>query len=106
MTGATVTFTASATGTSGSYEYQFYLRNPQGVWSLARAYSSTSSWTWNTASLPSGAYFVQVWARNAGTTVSYDTSTGKTYSLEIVPVSSSNVEPSVSGAIHTREPQS
>jgi len=83
--GAVITFSASASGTSGSYEYQFVLMNPQGAWSIVRPYSSTNSWTWNTASIPTGSYVLQVWARNAGTTVSYDTWKGLTFVITSAP---------------------
>jgi len=84
--GTTVTFNATATGTAGSYEYQFVLMNPQGVWSVVRAYSSSSTWSWNTASLSAGTYVLQVWARNAGTTVSYDAWKGLSFSVSQTPV--------------------
>jgi spore germination protein YaaH len=71
--GAAITFTGSAF-CAGTPEYQFYLQPPGGAWAVARAYSTTSTWTWNTASnTPLGTYSVQVAARNAGSSVTYDT---------------------------------
>jgi len=81
--GAQITFTAAASGGSGSYEYQFRLRNPSGVWSVARDYSSTSSWTWNTTNLAIGKYYIEVWARNAGSTAAWEAY--KTMSFTLSP---------------------
>jgi subtilisin family serine protease len=79
--GTQVTVTANATGTSGNYQYQFVLRNPSGVWSVVRAYSSSASWVWNTGAGPAGGYFIQVWARNAGSTSNYEAFIGKAFDV-------------------------
>jgi hypothetical protein len=83
ITGAAVTFTANATGTTGNYEYQFILRNPAGVWSVVQPYSSTSNWVWNTGSV--GAYFLQVWARNIGSTNAYEAFIGMPFDVVSTP---------------------
>lgn len=70
--GTLVTFAASATGGSGDYEYAFWLRNPSGKWSLPQGYSSLSNWRWDTTGIDLGEYYLQVWARSAGSTASYD----------------------------------
>jgi len=81
--GTAVTFTAAATGTSGSYVYEFRLRTPSGVWSIARAYSSTSSWTWNTtAGQAAGTYKIEVWARNAGSTAAWEAYKNMSFTLQ------------------------
>lgn len=67
LAGANVTFVASGTGGSGSYEYRFWLRSG-GVWSVVQNFSTNSSWTWNTAAALPGTYNIQVDVRNAGTT--------------------------------------
>jgi hypothetical protein len=82
--GAKVTFTAAATGGSGSYEYQFVRRDPQGVWTTVRAYSSAATWTWGTTGAATGTYSIQVWARNAGSTGTYDTWAGRSFILNVV----------------------
>ena len=68
--GVSITFT----GTSGSCakpDYAFYVKNPSGVWSLARAYGG-STWVWGTAGVASiGGYTVNVWIRPHGTSVPY-----------------------------------
>jgi hypothetical protein len=68
-------------GGYGSYEYQFVRREPQGSWAIIRPYSSASTWTWDTTGAALGAYVIQVWVRNAGSTVAYDTSTGTGFTL-------------------------
>ena len=88
VVGAQVTFTAGASGGSGGYQYQFYLRNPQGVWSLVQPYGSASTWTWNTASGTPGSYELQVWARSAGMTASYDTWKGLAFTVVPAPPTS------------------
>ena len=80
--GAVVTFTAAATGGSGSYEYTYYLWNPaNNTWSVARAYSGNANWTWNTAGMGPGTYEIQVWARNSGSTAAYEAYKGVCYTI-------------------------
>jgi hypothetical protein len=66
--GASVTWTASASGGSGTYEYQFWY-NDGNSWSMVKDFSVPGdSWTWNTSGLPLGTYNVTVYARNVGST--------------------------------------
>jgi hypothetical protein len=80
--GTSVIFNASASGGSGSYQYQFLVKNSLTGWATAQAYSSNSSFTWNTAGLTAGTYNIQVWARNTGSTASYETYKGTKYVLK------------------------
>ena len=67
MAGTTVTFTGLVTGGTGPYEYEFRGR-PQGStgpFGLAKAYSTTASWTWTSVV---GSWEVQVNARSVGST--------------------------------------
>ena len=68
--GALVTFTAEVTGGSGSYEYKFYLCDPDGQWAMVQDYSTSPNYTWNTTGF-SGTSYLQVWVRNAGATDAY-----------------------------------
>ena len=66
--GATVVWTAAASGGTGPYTFKFLLFNGS-AWSVAQDWSSANTWTW----MPSaGTYTVQVWARNAGSSAVYD----------------------------------
>ncbi|MHB8773461.1 MAG: hypothetical protein ACYC7J_20920, partial [Syntrophales bacterium] len=80
--GTVVTFTAAASGGSGSYQYYFTYRTPAGSWVAARAYSSTPTWAWNTTGLATGVYTIQVWARNAGSAASYEAYKSLSYTLQ------------------------
>jgi len=60
-----ITFSATATGGTGSYEYRYQLFNGSN-WSVVQPYSSTPTWTWTPAL--SGTYAIAVDARNTGST--------------------------------------
>ena len=84
--GKKITFTATASGGTGYYEFYFMLRDPNtGTWSVGQAYSVKSSWTWDTAGLTPGTYAIQVWAKNAGSTESYEAYQGISYTLDAPP---------------------
>jgi hypothetical protein len=72
--GAKPTFTASSSGCPNPV-YEFWLQYPDGSWHLMRAFSTTTTWTWDTTGLPKGNYVIHVWANNQGA----DTSTNETY---------------------------
>jgi len=86
--GTSVTFTATASGGSGTPQYYFTYRNPvTGVWSIGQAYSTNNTWIWNTTGLPAGTYKIQAWARNVGSSATYEAYGQMTYSITIAPVS-------------------
>ena len=70
--GASVLWSASASGGTGPYEYKFWLKGPGGAWTVARDYAAGNAWTWNTTGLTTGTYSVQVFARAAGSTALYE----------------------------------
>jgi hypothetical protein len=76
--GATVTFTPSAMGCPNPAPmYQFWVLAPgASSWTLARAYSSTAAFAWNTTGLAAGTYQVDVWARDAASAGTNSNSTG------------------------------
>jgi hypothetical protein len=85
--GNTVTITGAATGCPNP-SYQFWILPPGGNWSIAQPYSTATSFSWNTAGWPAGAYRFSVWARDAsslgtaGTTPNtYDAFAGLPYAL-------------------------
>ena len=73
VNGTSIQFTGGASSGTGSYEYQFRVRDTSGTWSTPQAYSPSTIWTWNTTSLTPGTYRVVVWVRNAGSTYQYET---------------------------------
>jgi hypothetical protein len=72
-TGSPVTFRARAIGGQAPLQYRFYRVNRQtNVWTLARDYSSSDSFTWTAAAGDAGQHSLQVWVRSAGSTATYD----------------------------------
>ena len=76
--GTTVTWTALASG-CGSPEYQFWVRTA-GVWAIAQNWSTSATFSWNTAALAAGDYLVEVDARN-GASGSYQSFIDVPYTL-------------------------
>jgi hypothetical protein len=61
-----VTFAATASGAPGPFEYQFWLKDTSGAYTLRQAFSSANSWIWDTTGLPAGTYIVAAQARSVG----------------------------------------
>jgi len=78
--GGTVTLTGSAT-CAGTPVYRFWVRAPGGAWTIVRDYSPSSTFSWNTAGHPTGAYALEVDVRDAGSTAVYDTVSDQAYTL-------------------------
>ena len=78
--GDNVVFTASASGGTGQYEYQFWIK-VGSTWSIVQAYSPSSVWTWNTAGSPPATYTVAVWARNQGSAASVEAAQETAYEI-------------------------
>jgi hypothetical protein len=70
-TGTVVTLTATAS-CGGTAQYEFWVGTPAGVWSVVRAYSTGSTFSWTTAGLPRGTYTLSVHVRNVGSTAPQD----------------------------------
>ena len=84
--GANVTFTAGGQGGTGDYEYLFKLKT-DATWTVVQGYSSTNTWTWDTAGLAAGIYSTTVYVRNAGSTAAYEAWKSISYTLfEDTPV--------------------
>ncbi|TMC82193.1 MAG: hypothetical protein E6J08_05580 [Chloroflexi bacterium] len=79
-TGAQVRLTAAASGCATPL-YEFWLLPPGGTWTLAQPYSTTAIFSWNTAGKAAGTYRFSVWARNSGSTSSYDSFSAFDYTL-------------------------
>jgi hypothetical protein len=73
--GKTVTFTSSASGGSGTYEYKFLLSGPGTSGTVVkRGYSQSNSWTWKPTTSDVGVDTITVQARNVGSTAAYEAS--------------------------------
>jgi len=72
--GTQMTATAQASGGSGSYQYSFWRNGPGtgGQWVNSQAYSSSSSYSWTPSASDAGANSIMVYARNAGSSASYE----------------------------------
>ena len=87
--GTQVTFSAAATScTNPNPLYEFWFLSGS-TWQVVQAWSTTSTWTWNTTALPAGTYHFGVWVRDAassgvndgGGMGRYDAFTGNAYTL-------------------------
>jgi hypothetical protein len=76
LAGTAIPFTAAATGgDAGPYEYRFLWRqSTNATYTNGRAFSTTPTWTWDTATLglTPGTYIVRVYARHVGSTITYE----------------------------------
>lgn len=72
----TVTFTATASGGTGPYEYQFWLQKGSGAWAAVgdttTGYSEVNSCSWTPTTVNN--YTVRVWARNQGSAATFEKS--------------------------------
>jgi hypothetical protein len=68
--GASISFTAAATRCPGA-QFRFWMLPPGGAWTMQQDYGS-GAWTWSTTGLAPGTYQVGAWARQVGSTSSYD----------------------------------
>jgi len=64
--GTTVTFTASGTGGVTPYEYQWYVQHNGGAWTMLRAWSTATTYSWTP--VQTGTFVFAIWARSAGST--------------------------------------
>ena len=62
--GTTVTITGTAAGCASPL-YEFWILPPGGIWKVGHAFSTSSTFIWNTAGKPAGSYRFSVWARDA-----------------------------------------
>jgi cysteine-rich secretory family protein len=64
--GTAVTFTGVAAGCANPL-YQFWILPPgSSTWTIARAYSSSATFSWTTTGMAAGLYHFGVWVRDAG----------------------------------------
>jgi len=71
--GASITWTAAATGGSSPLVYQFWrYRQSTNAWTMVRDYSSSPSYTWATQSSDAGTHALQVWVKQTNSPAQYD----------------------------------
>jgi hypothetical protein len=77
--GTAVTITGAAVGCpSPNPLYELWLLRPgSSTWQLARAYSASPTFTWNTSGVPSGTYRFSVFVRDAAGSGLYSSSFGR-----------------------------
>ena len=75
--GTSPTFTASGTCPDANPVYQFWVLAPgASSWTVLQPYSTTNTFSWNTAGKAPGNYQVGVWVRDANSTGAYNNSFG------------------------------
>ena len=72
LVGTPVTWTASATSSTGAVEYKFLLFGQQTGWRVAQDYSASATFTWTPGWNDIGKASLQVWVRTAGSTAPYE----------------------------------
>lgn len=81
-----VTFTAEAQDGAAPQEYEYRLRDTGMNWSVARPYSTTSTWVWTPS--VAGSYIIKVCARETGSANACEASKTMWFHLgEMAPVS-------------------
>jgi streptogramin lyase len=79
--GTVVTFTATAAGCD-TPDFRFFIAPPGGAFAQAQAWGATNTLAWNTSGLPPGPYQIGVWARQHGSTATYEAFAFITYQLQ------------------------
>jgi len=91
--GTSITFTATAAGGSGPYEYRFWVNEGNG-YAIARNYSATNTFVWKPAKV--GNYDIMVDTRIVNTTVLRDALvTRLAYKIAPLPATAVTITPSV-----------
>jgi photosystem II stability/assembly factor-like uncharacterized protein len=83
LAGTPVLLTAVATGCP-SPRYRFWIRPAGGSWAIVQDYSAVATYNWNTAGAP-GTYNIEVDARDASETNSYDVVANATFTTTSAP---------------------
>jgi hypothetical protein len=89
VTGTPITWTARARGgTAGPIQYQFYRYSVEkNAWQMVQNFSASNTYTWTPSWGDEGNYVIQVWARNAGSSATYDAWLGTNpFELQRAPI--------------------
>jgi hypothetical protein len=83
--GTLIAVTATSGGCS-SPVYEFWLQYPSGTWVMKQVFSSSATWSWNSAGYPAGSYLIHVWANQSGdSTATWETFGELAYTLTPAP---------------------
>jgi hypothetical protein len=76
-----ITFTASAAGGSGRYEYEFWLKGPStgNAWKVVQDYSISNAFLWTPGQ--AGDYSIAVYARNEGSPAGHEAIAGVVFAI-------------------------
>lgn len=66
--GSPITWTASSSGGTAPIQFEF-ITETNGIWTIGQGYSTLNTFTWFPTA---GTHSIQVWAKNNGSTKSYD----------------------------------
>jgi len=84
--GQAVSFTAvNVSGGSGSYAYQFWLKDLAGLYTLVQPYSPANVWQWITTGMTPGEYHVAVQVKSVGSTAPGGFDLEKVVNFVIIP---------------------
>jgi hypothetical protein len=93
QSGTIVTFTATST-TCSTPLYRYWSQAPGGGWVIARDYSLSPTYAWNTAGLAAGVYNIDVWVLQNGSAVAEESAAVVPYTLSAaVPCTTANMTP-------------
>ena len=84
LTGAPVTFSATASGGVAPLQYQFW-RLQAGSWQIVQPYSASSTYAWTPGPADVGTHSLQVWVRNAGSAAAFDAWRGLSFTVDSPP---------------------
>jgi hypothetical protein len=83
--GSVLTWTASASGGTGSLEYKFWrYSQAAGTWTMVQDYGAANTYSWMTTSGNTGTFALQVWVRSVGSTATWEAWAGSG-SFQITP---------------------
>ncbi len=96
-TGSSIVLTPAVTACP-SPSYRFYVRDNAGTWHIVQDFGVGTTYTWNSSSTPvnttgAGTFLLGVWAKQAGSTNTYDAFAFITFSLTSGPACTVNIAP-------------
>ena len=106
--GTAISFQATPGSDCPNPLFQWWLRDTAGVWGIVPGYDfahSSATFAWNTNGLATGTYQVGVWAKETGSSKSYDAYSFITYTLAVLPITGTTQCKAVTVAPDLTSPQ-